>query len=138
MTAKEQLKQIKRLDTHINHKMKELEQYKNSILAVKGLDYSADKIQVSQKSDAPFVNALVKLTEMSQKIDSQIDEFVDLKHKIIEKIHKLDDIRYAEILFARYVEYKSFEQIAVDMAYSYEYVLKLHGNALIAFQKKMT
>ena len=83
-------------------------------------------------------NMIVKYLDLEREIDKMIDAYVDQKDKIINQIHELSDVRYIRILFDRYVpdekgHTKSFEQISVDMNYSYTYVCDLHGQALIAF-----
>ena len=41
-----------------------------------------------------------------------------------------------DILYKRYVQYKSLEEIAVEMSYSYTRLRHLHGRALQGFKKK--
>ena len=67
--------------------------------------------------------------------DNLIDEFVDLKDKIINEIHQLKDYRHIDVLYQRYVQYHSFELIAVNMGYTIRRVYQLHGDALQEFQK---
>jgi len=43
--------------------------------------------------------------------------------------------KYLQVLYKRYVEYKSFEQIAVEMGYTYDYIRKIHIKALRNFEK---
>ncbi len=42
------------------------------------------------------------------------------------------------MLFKRYVEYKSFKVIAKEMHYSYQYVIRLHKQALKEFEKRQS
>jgi len=137
MTAKEYLSQLQKLDKRIEQKLHEKTQYQNDITTIKGLNYSADKVQTSSKNEASYVKLLIKLTDMSKHIDVEIDNFVDLKFKITEQIQMITDIRYSEILYKRYVKYMDFRKIAHEMNYSYAHVRKLHGFALCEFQKKM-
>ena len=55
---------------------------------------------------------------------------------IIGQIHNLHDDRYISVLFKRYVEIKSYELIAVEMNYSFDYVKELHRDALEDFRLK--
>jgi DNA-directed RNA polymerase specialized sigma subunit len=41
-----------------------------------------------------------------------------------------------EVLFSYYVEGLTFEKIAAKIDYSFRQILRLHGQALVAFEKK--
>jgi DNA-directed RNA polymerase specialized sigma subunit len=40
------------------------------------------------------------------------------------------------VLFARYIEQKTFERIAADMNYSFRQITRLHRRAIFEFEKK--
>lgn len=70
--------------------------------------------------------------EYSRKIDAKIAELLDARQVVENVIERLDDRRYRQLLRARYIEGKTWEQIAVDMNYSYSQVVKyLHPAALV-------
>ena len=77
-----------------------------------------------------------KIDEMERKIDGMVDELVDKKEKIIQQIDSMEDEITYIILFARYIEKKTFEVIATEMKYSWRQVVRLHGTALKQFEKK--
>lgn len=56
------------------------------------------------------------------------------KHKIINQIQSLKNSKYIEILYKHYVEFKRLEVVAVEMNFTYQYVVELHGYALKDFQ----
>ena len=92
------------------------------------LDYSADRIQNSPKNK--LEEAAVKLIERIEEIDKTIARLsVEIDDRI-ENIEALQNDNYREILFKRYVEGKSFEEISVEMKYVYNYTCNLHGEAL--------
>lgn len=64
-----------------------------------------------------------------QAVDD-IDELVDLKRDIMRLIKKLADPEYQVILEERYLCFKKFEQIALDMGYSIQHIFRLHEKAL--------
>lgn len=68
------------------------------------------------------------------EIDRQIDELVRVKTEILKAISRLTDGRYREILRLRYLDGKTFEQIAVEMCYSWRHVCTLHGRALLKME----
>lgn len=124
--------QIEKLDTCINQRQVECDELREMMHSVGGISYD-EKVQSSPRADA-LERRVVKYVEMEQKINNMIDEFVDLKHEIINQIQSLSDEKHISVLFKRYVQYKSFEQIAVEMSYSYQYVRELHGCALEEFE----
>lgn len=134
MRAKEYLQQLRRLDTVIDQKIKELDDLKVKSTCIGGFDYSKERVQTSPSGDAPYVRIIHKIIELEEEINREIDEFVDRKHKIINQIQGLDNPNYIKLLFKRYVEFKKFEEIAVEMNFTYQYVVELHGYALKDFQ----
>ncbi len=135
MTAKEYLSQIKELDMRIGHKLEE----KQRILC------DAERITPAGASGGGsggasdrIGNTVAKLMDLEAEIDKDVDRLADLRHRIIAEIHALHDVRYEKILFKRYVEYKSLEQISVEIGYTYTWTKHMHGYALLAFGKKTT
>lgn len=136
MTAKEYLKKIRFLDIKINQKIKELDELRIMLKTVKGVDYSKECVQTSLSSGANFEKAILRISELERLLDSEIDYFVDLKHKIINQIQSIDNRSYAEILYKRYIEFKKLELIAVEMGYLYNRIKHLHGYALKEFESR--
>lgn len=135
MNAKEYLQNLKRLDTVIEQKIKELDNLKIMSTSIGSFDYSKERVQTSPDADAPFVKTVEKICILQDEINREIDQFVDKKHRIINQIQELSNPKYIDVLFRRYVEYKSFETIAVEMDLSYQYVIEIHGYALQEFEK---
>ena len=134
MRAKDYLGQIKKLDMRIGQRITELQQMRDRLSVMTGIDYSRDKIQATPSSGNKQIEELV---DFENGILQMINEETKLKHRIIAEIQILDNALYADILFRRYVECLSFERIACDMGYAYNYVCTVHGNALKAFEDKV-
>ncbi len=134
MKAKEYLQQLQRLDTVINQKIKEVHDLRLQAQSGGGFDYSKERVQSSPSGDAPFVKLICRIIDLEAEINAEIDAFVDDKHKIINQIQGLKNSDYISLLFKRYVEFKKFETIAVEMNFTYQYVVELHGYALKDFQ----
>lgn len=134
MKAKEYLQQLQRLDTVINQKIKEVQALRVQARSTGGLDYSKERVQSSPSEDAPFVKPICRIIDLEAEINAEIDRFVDEKHKIINQIQGLKNSDYISLLFKRYVEFKKFETIAVEMNFTYQYVLNMHGYALKEFE----
>ena len=135
MKAKEYLQQLKRLDTVINQKIKELGDLRSMSTGVGGFDYSKERVQSSPSGDAPFVKLIGRIIDLEEEINAEIDAFVDKKHEIINQIQALKDDKFIDLLYKRYVEYKRLEVISVEMNYTYQYTKELHGYALQEFER---
>lgn len=134
MKAKEYLQQLQRLDTVINQKIKELGDLRLKSKSTGAIDYSKERVQTSPSGDAPFVKLIGRIVDLEEEINAEIDRYVDEKHKIINQIQGLKNSDYISLLFKRYVEFKKFETIAVEMNFTYQYVLNMHGYALKEFE----
>lgn len=134
MRAKDYLGQIHKLDMRIGQRITELNQMRERLNILTGIDYSKDKIQSTPSSGNIEVEEMV---DFENEILKMIEEETRLKNRIIAEIQILDNALYVDILFRRYVECLSFEKIACDMGYSYNYVLNIHGRALKSFLDKV-
>ena len=132
--AKEYLMQIKRMDVRIGQRITELNQMRERLSLIAGIDYAKDRVQTSPASGNKQVEDIV---DYERDIINMINRETELKHKIIGEIQTLDNPIYVDILFRRYVECLSFERIACDMGYVYNYVCNLHGEALETFARQV-
>ena len=134
MDTKTYLQQISRLDRMIKNKMSELAQYKDLVYGLSAIT-NEERVQTSPDFDK-IGGKVAKIVDMEKKIDSLIDEYVDKKNLIISQIDSVDNEIFYEILFARYIEKKTFERIATDLNYSFRNTTRIHGKALKEFEKK--
>lgn len=134
MTTKEYLGQISRLNRMINNKLTEIAQLKDMAVSISATQ-SGERVQTTPNFDK-IGTKYAKIDEMERKIDGMVDELVDKKEKIIQQIDSMEDENTYNILFARYIEKKTFEVIATEMKYSWRQVVRLHGTALEQFEKK--
>jgi len=127
LNKKEYLQQYKTLDNYINRKVEELEKWK--ALATKITPIYSDMPHGSGSNDK-IQSAVENIILLEIELDKSIDEFVNLKREIESKINAVDDGTLRLLLQYRYIDGKTWEQIAVDMFYTYKWVCKLHGDAL--------
>lgn len=131
---KEYLRQLRRLELCIEQRQEELNRLRE-LIGSHAIDYG-ERVQTSPSADS-IPNEVIRRAELEADISRKIERFLQLKHKIINEIQSLDNAVYVSILYKRYVEYKSLEEIAVEMNYSYRQVLRLHGMALQEFKRNM-
>ena len=133
VTPKEYLRQLRVFSIKIQQKKDELESLK---AAAENVTASIDneRVQTSPKDRMP--EDISRIVDLESEIYKDIQELLILKNKIINEIQELSNPVYIEILYKRYVEYKSLEEISVELSYSYIHVKRLHGYALQAFRKQ--
>ena len=77
-----------------------------------------------------YDDKIVSYVDFSKLIDKRIKELFDIKGEITSAISKLKNRRFRTILIKRYINFETFEQISVEMNYSYVHICRLHGEAL--------
>ena len=132
MMPKEYLRQLRVFSIKIQQKKDELEGLKAAAENVSaGID--SERVQTSPKDRMP--DDVSRIVDLESEIHKDIQELLILKNKIINEIQGLSNPVYIEILYKRYVEYKQFEEIAIEINYSYRQVLRIHGFALQEFKR---
>ena len=71
-----------------------------------------------------------KIIDLENEINADIDQLVDLKREIVSTIKAVEAPEYQTLLELRYLCFKTWEQIAVDMQYSTRNIYKLHECAI--------
>lgn len=131
--AKEYLERIKWLDVMIDSKLEELATLEGIVKRITpvmnttggGATGNQDKLG----------DTIAKIVDLQEEINRDVDTFVNRKREATELLSRITRAEYFQVLHKRYVLYKSFEQIAMDMKYSYRGVCYVHGRALQAFGK---
>lgn len=135
MNAKQYLKQAYRLNELIDSDLKELEQLKALATSVSSPSLTGMPGSGQRKQEAPFVNAIVKIIDLQNYINAEIDRFVDLKKEIRSVILKVPDNNQKLCLKLRYIQFYKWEAVAAEMNLSLKQVHRIHGEALQAVQK---
>ena len=127
--AKAYLSQLYRLDKLIDNKLLELNALKEMSTSISAMAYDSIKVQTSGTKDS-IANTITKIVSLEKDINSDIDRLVDTKKEVIETIDKVSDNDLKCLLQYRYLQFKTWEEIAVEMGFSYQWVHKLHARAL--------
>lgn len=136
LNAKQYLDQLRVIDTKINQKMEELADLMTAATSTGAIDYSKDRVQTSPQNAQE--NRICKYVDLDAEINREIDEFVDIKHRVTKEIQELNVDYYIKILFKVYVQYKTVKDAANEIGLSYQYVRDLHKKALEAFEELHT
>ena len=130
MTVKEYLGQAYRLDQRINSKLEQLESLND--LATKCTSTLTGMPKNPSRSTSMMADAVAKIVDLQAEINRDIDLLVDLKCEMVRVIKNVDHAEYQTLLELRYLCFKTWEQIAVDMNYSIDNVYRIHRKALCA------
>lgn len=134
METKQYLNQISRLDLMIKNKITELSTLREMCYGLSAIS-NEERVQSTPNHDK-IGTVVAKLDSLERKIDALVDEYADKREKIINQIDSMDDECVYNVLFARYIEKKTFEKIATEMNYSFRQVTRIHGRALREFEKR--
>ena len=127
MQDKEFLNKIRHIDMMIDCK---LEQTSNLRSRLTSINVSiGERVQSSLDPDK-FTNTISKIVELEKEINDDIDKLVDLKSIARKAIESLDNDIEKMVLYKRYFENKTFEQISVELNYSWRRIHQFHGDAL--------
>ena len=126
MTAKTFLSRPYWIDKRIERKQDEIDRLRARLTKA-----------TAQLSDMPrggsggdWTDADIKVLEMEDQIHAEILELCRVKREVFETIDAVEDERYRTLLELRYRNYMTFEQVAVEMHYSWRQVMRLHAEAL--------
>lgn len=135
MTAKEYLSQAATLKRRIKQIEDRIEKLRTEASSPKTIRYDKDMIQSSPSGDA-LANYMIRLDHEERKLIRLKEQYLDIHEEIRNRILLVRPDLYADVLYMRYLEGKSLVDISEELLYSYIYVCKLHGRALLEFARK--
>lgn len=132
MNAKEYLQQIRNAECLIRLKERELEKIKSS-LDVKAVSYDREKVQGGIRTDR--ADLICKMIDYQNELTIDIKNLIDLRTEVFKKIERLKNPTSISLLYLRYFEFKTWEEIADELHYSHRWILKIHSVILKDFDK---
>ncbi len=127
MNAKEYLGQAYRLDQRINSKLEQVASLND--LATKCSSTLTGMPRNPNRGTSTMADAVGKIVDLQAEINCDIDRLVDLKREMVTVIKAVDYTEYQTLLELRYLCFKTWEQIAVDMGYSIQHIYRLREKA---------
>lgn len=134
LTPKQYLKQGYRLDELIKSDVEELELLNRSIDGVSSFSFDKEPVQNGDLPSSPTERSLFKIEALKEKINREIDDFIDLKDQIREAINSMTDPDERLILRSRYILFKSWDEIQVIVKRERAQTFALHQSALNHFK----
>lgn len=133
--SKKYLQQIQLYDSHISTKLEELQHLKEMVTRI--TPTLKDDVVSGGGSQDKLADAVAKIVDLEAEIDQDIDRYVDAKREVSGTLDKLTNPDQLQVLHMRYVQHKTWEQIACDMSMTYRNVCYIHGKGLQAVNEIM-
>ena len=129
MTAKEYLRRAYKLNEEIDQLEAAKHEMFSRITSITP-DYNGDT--VSGTKDPHKYDAYA---QFAAEIDNRVDELISIKSDILNTINKVEDAKLRTLLIARYINFMTFESIAVMMNYDWRWIMRLHSRALMEIER---
>lgn len=134
MTAKQYLRQLRKLERNIRILTEEIEQRRSSLTSTSA-PIAGDKVQTSPGGDR-FADLIAALADIELQQETLIGIYHSMRAEMVNQILSLDNDMQVTVLRSRYLLGKSLRIVAQETHYSYERICHIHGEALAAFTKK--
>ena len=128
MTATEYLGQAYRLDQRINSKLEQVLSLRE--LTTKATATMSDMPSGGSRNVYRMQDIIAKIVDLENEINRDIDALVDLKREMVATIKAVVDPECQTLLELRFLCFKTWEQIAVEMNYSIQHIYRLRDKAL--------
>ena len=130
MNVKDYLKQGRLLDQRINYNLRRIKEMRDGLDGICSPQIKADKVQTSPDGDPANVKIMMRISEMEEHIDQEIDTLVDLRNQIDETVRTVKNENYQMLLLYRYIENRTWENIGDELGVGKTTVKRWHQDAL--------
>ena len=128
MSTKEYLMQAYRIDKQINSKLEQVMALKE--LACRASMTLSDTKVKGTRPTCRMQEVIVKMVDLENEINSDIDDLVDMKREIASAVSHLPDTNSRIVLELRYLCFFTWDKIADEMGFSRPHVFRLHDKAI--------
>lgn len=129
MTAKEYLKQYEKANDRVKILQQEYDWQQEMIDALRSSSDFDGMPRTRSGGRNALEDKIDRLTEKAAEVKAATIDALALRQKVFDTVIQVPDDE-GKLLYKKYIELKSFEQIAVDMHYSYRHILRIHRRAL--------
>ena len=130
VTAKEYLSQARKIDSEINDMLEQSTKLRS--MATKTTAVLSDMPGSATRNTSKLSDAVIKLMEQEERINSEIDRLVNLRAEIYGVIQEIRDREVRMVLELRYMDYCTWTDIARKLDMSERKVYRLHRRGLKA------
>lgn len=135
MRAKDYLRNLQLIRRKKEQSEGQLERLRESMSLLEGIRYDRDKVQTSASNNQ--MDGIIKLVDAEREYEHDLLLYTETEKRIVAEINSLENADYIDVLYGRYVDGKSFEEISCDIYRSYYRTCHIHGEALMEFEKKV-
>ncbi len=132
MTAKEYLNRVRRQNYILKQTERELAEIQADILTIRA---SSLLEHVSGSKNFDTADKYIRLENYMEKVSTEWDKLIGMRNEAKGFIRAMPDPMQQAVLYARYINGEQWEDIAMNMHYSWKGVFKLHGQALRVFDQ---
>ena len=136
MTAKEYLSQAYMIDQRINAKLEQVMSLRNT--ASRATSLVSDMPRSSTPNVCRMEDIILKFIDSENDINAEIDQLVGLKREVRSVISQINHREYQTLLELRYLCFKTWEQIGVDLGYNVRHVYRMHDEAVESIKVPQT
>ena len=124
MTTKEWLSRATNIDKEIGRLLRERRAAWDRAVSI------TSRVNANCVSGTKDPHKYDTLVAYENLIDAKVDELYAIKQEIMAAINNVQDSTLRALLTEKYINGKKWEQIAVDLNYSWRQIIRLHGRAL--------
>lgn len=128
MTNREYLNQAYRIDARINSKLEQVMSMRGLLTRTNAT--LSDMPGNPNRDRSKMEETVVKIVDMENEINADIDRLVNLKREIMQVIKAVDNMEYQMLLELRFLCFKTWEEIAVELGYSIRQIYRLRDDAI--------
>lgn len=131
--VKDYFSQIRKTDRLIQRLTDTVSTLRSSLTS-KSYELNPAQVQTSGPKNT-LEETVAKIVDLEADINRRIDELVDMKQEAFTMINRIPDLDQQNILIGRYIQLKDWEDIALELNFSIQWVYELHGKGLLAFSQ---
>ena len=132
MNAKDHLLEYKRIDARVRILQAEVEKLRTD---AEGMNINLDGMPKASGKPDKIARLAIQLAAYETELADELSKLWAKRMEIVGELSKLKEPKHFTILHARYIEGKTWEHIAVDMDITWRHCYRLHGSALVEFEK---
>lgn len=114
-------------DEHIRILLKEKKQWEDRALHITPI---ITGMPSAGSGGSKIESAVSKIVDLEAEIGQEVNEMVRIRQEVKTAISTVGDERMERLLEYKYIHGMTFEQIAVEMGYSWRQTLRMHKRAL--------
>lgn len=130
MTAKDYLKDIRKLDLEIQTLQEQISLLRENAEGLRTMELSDMPKGGKGKDLSDYV---AEIADLQMVCVQHVSELIMKKQEAIERIMSIDGSELRNVLLLRYIQCKEWDEIADKLQYNLRTIFRLHGEALKEF-----